>query len=208
MFKQLEINCTFYKKREMDMQVYSRMKTSGLMAMIIIIMVLAAGPATVFAQDVAVGQATATVLAVLTVTAPQDLAFGNILQGVPTTVARTSAASAGIFQIAGEGSSNQEVSMHMQLPDYLWNSGAGVQDRLVIAFSATDCTVDTTNGTPDAPGLGALVGEDPQNLPDTGMGGADNMIRIYLGGTVHPTPDQRAGSYSADIILTAAYTGD
>ncbi|MCP4583840.1 MAG: hypothetical protein GY839_19695, partial [candidate division Zixibacteria bacterium] len=45
-------------------------------------------------------------------------------------------------------------------------------------------------------------------LADIGMGGAGNVIRIYLGGTVHPTPDQRAGSYAADIILTAAYTGD
>ena len=139
---------------------------------------------------------------------PQDLAFGNILQGVPTTIARTVAASAGIFQVAGEGAANQEVSLHMQLPDYLWNAGAGVQDRMVIAFSATDATVDTTAGTPDVPGGGAFVGVDPQNLADVGMGGAANVIRIYLGGTVNPTPDQRAGSYSADIILTAAYTGD
>lgn len=190
------------------MQVYSRMKKVSLVAVTLFVLATLFGASTVSAQDVAVGQATATVLAVLTVTAPQDLAFGNILQGVPTSVARTSAASAGIFQIAGEGAANQEVSMHMQLPDYLWNSGAGVQDRLVIAFSATDATVDTTAGTPDAPGLGAAVGVDPQNLADIGMGGAGNVIRIYLGGTVHPTPDQRAGSYSADIILTAAYTGD
>ena len=160
------------------------------------------------AQDVSTGQATATVLAVLAVTAPTDLDFGNVLQGVVTTIARTHATQSGIFQIAGEGTNNQEVSMHMQLPDYLWNSGAGDQDRLVVAFSATDCTIDTTAGTPATPGGGAQVGEDPQNLPDTGMGGNDSVIRIYLGGTVHPTPDQRAGSYTADIILTAAYTGD
>ncbi|RKX22546.1 MAG: hypothetical protein DRP51_02235 [Candidatus Zixiibacteriota bacterium] len=190
------------------MQVYSRMKKGRLIAVTISVLAMLSGASTVTAQDVAVGQATATVLTVLTVTAPQDLAFGNVLQGVPTTIARTNATNAGIFQIAGEGAANQEVSMHMQLPDYLWNSGAGVQDRLVIAFSATDCTVDTTNGTPDAPGLGAVVGTDPQNLTDIGIGGDDGVIRIYLGGTVHPTPDQRAGSYSADIILTAAYTGD
>jgi hypothetical protein len=176
-------------------------------AFLIALLILAFG-VNAGAQDVSTGQATATVLAVLAITAPQDLAFGNVLQGVVKTVARTDAANAGIFQISGEGTSNQEVSMHMQLPDYLWNSGAGVQDRLVIAFSNTDCTIDTTAGTPDTPGAGALVGEDPQNLPDTGVGGAANVIRIYLGGTVHPAPDQRAGSYSADIILTAAYTGD
>jgi len=194
------------------MQVYSRMKKGRLIAVTISVLAMLSGASTVTAQDVAVGQATATVLTVLTVTAPQDLAFGNVLQGVPTTIARTNATNAGIFQIAGEGAANQEVSMHMQLPDYLWNSGAGVQDRLVIAFSATDCTVDTTNGTPDAPGHApgpcAVVGTDPQNLADIGIGADDGVVRIYLGGTVHPTPDQRAGSYSADIILTAAYTGD
>ena len=182
-------------------------KTKLFSAIALIFLTLSFG-VSVNAQDVSTGQATATVLAVLAVTAPQDLDFGNVLQGVVTTVARTDGTNAGIFQIAGEGVSNQEVSMHMQLPDYLWNSGAGVQDRLVIAFSNTDCTIDTTAGTPDAVGGGALVGEDPQNLPDIGIGGAANVIRIYLGGTVHPAPDQRAGSYTADIILTAAYTGD
>lgn len=190
------------------MQVYSGMKKTKLVAMTMIVLAMLLGATTVSAQDVAVGQATATVLAVLVVTAPQNLQFGDILQGVPTSIARTIAASAGIFSVAGEGTNNEEVSLHMQLPDYLWNSGAGVQDRMVISFSATDATVDTTAGTPDTPGLGAFVGVDPQNLADVGMGGAANIIRIYLGGTVNPTPDQRAGTYAADIILTAAYTGD
>ncbi|HHI02604.1 MAG TPA: hypothetical protein ENL22_03680, partial [candidate division Zixibacteria bacterium] len=104
------------------------MKKGRLIAVTIFVLAMLSGASTVTAQDVAVGQATATVLTVLTVTAPQDLAFGNVLQGVPTTIARTNATNAGIFQIAGEGAANQEVSMHMQLPDYLWNSGAGVQD--------------------------------------------------------------------------------
>ena len=187
--------------------MFTRNKTNLILAISLVMLTLSFG-AVVNAQDVSTGQATATVLAVLAVTAPQDLDFGNVLQGVVTTIARTNATNAGIFQIAGEGTNNQEVSMHMQLPDFLWNAGAGVQDRLVVAFSATDCTVDTTAGTPDTPGGGALAGEDPQNLPDVGMGGTDSVIRIYLGGTVHPAPDQRAGSYTADIILTAAYTGD
>ncbi len=99
------------------------------------------------AQEVSTGQATANVLAVLVVTAPQDLDFGDILQGVVTTVAPTSATDAGIFQIAGEGTANREVSMNLELPDYLWNSGAGDQDRLPISFAATDATIDTTAGT-------------------------------------------------------------
>ncbi len=160
------------------------------------------------AQDVTTGQAVANVLAILAVSSVQDLDFGNILQGVTATVARTDAANSGIFQISGEGIANSEVSMYMQLPAYLWNSIPGSQDRLTIYFKNTDCTIDSTNGTPDVPGAGALVGEDPHNIPDTGIGGAANLIRIYLGGAVYPTVDQRAGAYSADIILTAAYTGD
>jgi hypothetical protein len=164
------------------------------------------GPAA--AQDVTTGQAVASVLAALAVTAVQDLDFGSVLQGVTKTVDRTDAANAGIFQISGEGTGNREVAMYMQLPTYLWNSTAGSQDRLVIYFKDTDCTIDTTNGTPDTPGAGALVAEDPHSLPDTGIGGNDNVIRIYLGGAVYPAVDQRAGNYSADVILTAAYTGD
>ncbi len=161
------------------------------------------------AQEVSTGQATANVLAVLVVTAPQNLDFGDILQGVVTSIAPTNGTNAGIFQIAGEGSANQEVSMNLQLPEYLWNSAAGDQDRMPISFAATDATIDTTAaGTPDANGLGALTNQNPHSLPDTGIGGADNIIQIYLGGTVHPSVDQRAGSYAADVILTAAYTGD
>jgi len=176
--------------------------------MTVSVMMMVYGPSAVQAQEVAVGQATANVLAVLTVTAPQDLDFGDILQGVEAVVPRTDDANAAIFQIAGEGSANQEVSMNLQLPEYLWNSAGGSQDRLVISFAATDATVDTTAGSPGTPGLGALVGINPHNLPDTGIGGDDGVIRIYLGGRVQPSVDQRAGSYAADIILTAAYTGD
>ncbi|MCP4706103.1 MAG: hypothetical protein GY865_16005 [candidate division Zixibacteria bacterium] len=160
------------------------------------------------AQDVTTGQAVANVLAILSVTAAQDLDFGNILQGVTSTVTRTDAVNSGIFQVSGEGAGNSEVSMYMQLPDYLWNGTPGSQDRLTIYFKDTDCTIDTTNGTPDVPGAGALIGEDPHNIPDTGIGGNDNVVRIYMGGAVYPAVDQRAGAYSADIILTAAYTGD
>ena len=176
--------------------------------LLLFLLLITVSPSNLPAQDVAVGQAVATVMASLTVSAIQDLDFGNILQGVTETVTRTDAARAGIFQITGESASNSEVSMYFQLPDYLWNSTPGSQDRLVIYFQNTDCTIDTTNGTPLAPGGGALVGENPHNLPDTGIGGADGVIRIYLGGSVYPAVDQRAGAYSADIGLTAAYTGD
>jgi len=165
-------------------------------------------PVSTSAQDVAVAQATANVLASLAVTAVQDLDFGDILQGVMASVPRTDAANAGIFQIDGEATNNREVDLYMQLPEYIWNSTPGSEDRLVIYFKDDDVTIDTTLGTPDVPGAGALVGEDPHNLPNVGIGGNDGLIRLYLGGYVYPTVDQAAGAYTGDITLTAAYTGN
>jgi len=171
-------------------------------------LLLTSFPGSLQAQETAVGQALANVLAALQVTAEQDLNFGDILQGVTETVPPNDAANSGIFQIAGEAVGNREISMHLSLPEFLWNNAPGNQDRLVVYFKETDATIDTTNGTPDAPGGGAQVNLNPHSLPDTGIGGADGVVRIYLGGAVYPTVDQRSGAYSADITLTAAYTGD
>ena len=172
---------------------------------ILVAMAIACAPMAVMAQDVSTGQATANVLAVLTVTATHDLAFGDVMQGVPHVADKTVVADAGVFQITGEG--GQEVAMYLQLPDYLWNSTN--TDRLVISFSSTDADIDTTAaGTPAVHGAGAIVDQDPHYLPETALGGADNELQIFLGGTVFPTVDQRAAAYDADIILTVAYTGN
>jgi len=187
------------------MQFNSRMKHLSGLVILIALSAIIFSPSVSNAQDVAVGQATATVLAVLSVSATHDLAFGDVLQGVPTAADKTSVTNAGVFQISGAG--GMEVSMYLQLPDYLWNSTN--TDRLVIAFSSTDADLDSTAaGTPAAHGGGAIVDQDPHNLPDTPLGGADNILQIYLGGTVYPTVDQRADAYAADIVLTVAYTGN
>ncbi|MCX6827053.1 MAG: hypothetical protein NTV06_07305 [candidate division Zixibacteria bacterium] len=157
------------------------------------------------AQETAVGQATANVLAVLTVTATHALAFGDIMQGVPHAASKTVIADAGVFQVTGEG--GREVTMGLELPSYLWNSTN--TDRLVITFNATDADIDTTAaGTPAVHGGGAITGLNPHNLPATDLGNTDNILQIFLGAMVFPTVDQRASAYSADIILTVEYTGN
>jgi hypothetical protein len=177
-----------------------------LLPALVALVAIVAGPMTASAQDVAVGQATATVLAVLAVSSTHDLVFGNVLQGVPKTADKTVIADAAVFQVTGAGGS--EISMFLELPDFLWNSTGGDEDRLVVSFDATDADLDTTAaGTPAAHGGGAIVDQDPYALPDTPLGGADNILQIFLGGSVHPSVDQRAGSYTADIVLTVAYTG-
>jgi len=179
-------------------------KSTRIILLSALLLVAFSGVTTVNAQDIATGSATATVLAVLAVTSTHDLAFGDVLQGVPKTADKTVVVDAGVFQVTGAG--GKEISMHLQLPDYLWNSTN--EDRLVISFSDTDADIDTTAaGTPAVHGLGAVVDQNPKNLSDMVIGATDNILQIFLGGTVFPTVDQRADAYTADIILTVAYTG-
>ena len=164
-------------------------------------------PSTATSQDVAVGQATATVLTVLSVTATAPLAFGNVYQGVPKTVAKNTA-TAGVFTITGEADAN--IAIYMQLPDYLSTdaaSGSG-DDRMVISFSTTDANIDTTGAGDPTGFVGAdgWIDQDPHNVTNATTVGSVGT-NIYLGGTVQPSVDQKAGDYEADIVLTVAYTG-
>ena len=160
-------------------------------------------PSTASSQDVAVGQATATVLAILTVTATSALVFGSVYQGVPKSIAKD-AAAAGIFRIAGE--EDAVIAIYMQLPDYL--ATATGDDRMVISFTTTDCNIDTTAASDPAAFVAAdgWIDQDPHNVTsaaDIGSGGTD----VYLGGEVLPSVDQTAGAYTGDIVMTVAYTG-
>lgn len=157
------------------------------------------------AQDVAVGQATATVLATLTVSSTAALAFGNVYQGVTSTIANNNA-SAGVFTITGAASSG--ILIFMALPDYV--ALADGSDRMTISFSSTDASVDTLGGgnpTTMAASSG-FQNINPHNFPAAAVIGAGGTTNIYLGGKVLPTIDQTAGAYTGDIILTVAYTGN
>lgn len=157
-------------------------------------------------QDVAVGQAQATVLATLSVTATQSLDFGNVYQGVAKTQDETSDANSGIFTITGQASAS--ISCFFQLPEYV--GLANGTDRMPINFTTTDATFSilaaAAPSTPSAPGAGATLNTNPRNLTGTGIGVAGTS-QIFLGGKVIPSVNQTAGSYSADIVLTVSYTG-
>jgi len=179
--------------------LFSRLRLVSVGVMLATLLVAS----TTSSQEVAVGQATATVLTILAVTATAPLAFGNVYQGVPKTIAKNTA-SAGEFTITGEVDAN--IAIYMQLPDYLATTTG--DDRMVIAFSTADCNIDTTGAGDPTGFLGAngWIDQDPHNVTNAttvGSGGTN----IYLGGTVQPSVDQTAGAYEADIILTVAYTG-
>jgi hypothetical protein len=173
-----------------------------LLATLIVIVLLS----TAAAQDVANGLAIANVLASLTITATQPLDFGNVFQGVAKIQDETNDALSGIFTVGGEA--NAGLSVYIQLPDYLaLASGA---DRMSVAFSNTDCTWSVLDAaapsTPSAPGVGALLNQNPRNLVATTIG-AGGAAQIFLGGRVIPSVNQSSGAYSGDIICTVAYNG-
>ncbi len=161
-------------------------------------------PSLAVSQDVAVGSATATVYATLTVTSTATLVFGNVYQGIAKAIANNDA-DAGVFRISGQASS--VISIYMQLPEYL--AGGVGNDRMVIAFSTTDASVDSTGANSPTT---MVAGRGWQNInphvfPAAAKIGSAGNTDIYLGGKVIPSVNQTAGNYQADVVLTVAYTG-
>lgn len=170
-------------------------------------------PAPTRAQDVATGQALATVQDALTVSADQNLQFGLVFQGVAKTVPNTDPVNAGIFTITGLAGA--EISIFLILPEYLATdalSGGG-DDRMTVSFDATDATIAyEAASTPDNLNPGGSVpdvGENPHNLGTYLLGtpNPDNVAKLFLGGKVTPSVNQKPGGYEGDITCTVAYTG-
>jgi hypothetical protein len=156
------------------------------------------------AQDVANGQATATVLTGLQVMAVQNLIFGNVFQGIAKSMPKNNDDSSGIFSIVGSPSAG--ISVYLSMPDYLALPDGS--DRLVVTFNNTDANVDSSVVTPSTfAGTDGWMDQDPRNLPTASRIGAGGQTRIYLGGRVTPAVNQKAGNYSGDIICSVAYTG-
>ncbi|MCK5125110.1 MAG: hypothetical protein KAR42_02545 [candidate division Zixibacteria bacterium] len=163
----------------------------------------------VMAQDVANGQATALVMAALQVVATSPLDFGNVYQGVAKSVSKN-IADAGIFDILGQA--NADLLLYLSLPEYI--ATVSGDDRMTIAFSSSDCDIDTAlvaqPGDPTS-FVDGWQGVDPHNIMN--VAGADPCLgdagfsAIFIGGRVTPRVNQTSGAYSAAIILTVAYQG-
>jgi hypothetical protein len=154
-----------------------------------------------FAQDVARGQAQGTVLPLIVVTATQVLNFGEIYQGVPKTILYGNDDSAAIFTITGQDGAG--VNLQLILPEYL-NLADG-SDRMPITFRATDAAIDTNSATPSTiVAADGWINQNPYILPAAATIGAPNT-RLYLGGKVNPSTNQKAGAYTNDIVFMVAY---
>jgi hypothetical protein len=130
----------------------------------------------------------------LTVQARRDLDFGTIIPGVPTTVSRLDP-TAGHFIVRGR----RDVELLLEL-------------ALPIALTATTGAVPLSFGPADAghgplADLGASQPFDPR-VPLAVILPGNGTYYLWLGGTVQPLAQQVPGTYSAQIMLTASYTGN
>ena len=138
-------------------------------------------------------QATATVVTPLVVTAGQNLAFGNVFQGVARTIPRTDANS-GRFSLTGF--QNSQVALTFTLPATL-ASGSNT-----MPINLWDIGVNGTNAAAGSTGLTVTSGTPvTTNL-------VSGALWVFVGARVQPTASQAAGSYAGTISLVAAYTGN
>lgn len=132
------------------------------------------------------------------ITINNNLAFGTVIPGIPKTIDKSDAGSAAEFQITGVA--GNEVTLDFSLPTYM-NSGS---NNIQLVFSETGCSIDTST-VPDqsSPIFDDL---DPWHTMTYRLGA--NGMTVWLGGMSIPGLVQPAGSYSAVIVLTVAYTGN
>ena len=133
-----------------------------------------------------------------TVTATNDLLFGDTFAGVPKTIAKTSASNAAEFTVTG--TPEDELTLTFDLPTYLSTTGANMQ----VFFSVTDCAIDSTNPPDQSNPSGDNL--NPHEV-QTYRFGSSGQLNVWLGGKLVPGLVQKAGDYSATIRLTAALTG-
>lgn len=172
-------------------------------SILLITLILAIISSFVQAQETGTILATATVISGLRVDGDRNLNFGSVLPGVNKSVNKqVDGTFAGQWTITGSPSA--EVVIDFVLPNFLYTIDSTAS--LPIAFGNADAAYD--NGT--GGGQTAPAGELNPNGPSAPMdlGAADGAIIVWIGGTVMPAVWQTGGDYSADVILTAAYTGN
>jgi len=132
----------------------------------------------------------------LTAGGSQNLDFGALISGVPTTILRTDTRSAGRFDLRGDRQA--EVRIDLTLPVALTGPGGRT---LPLQFGPADGGYNTANN------VGSSQAFDPQ-APLIARLGNSGRLYIWLGGTALPAVNQVSGTYTATVTLTAAYTGN
>lgn len=132
---------------------------------------------------------------VITATGVRNLAFGNVLPGVPSTVQATDAVRSGQFNITGPILGRVEITF--TLPATL-SGGTGA--TMPISFGSMSAGY-SANGS--VAGQTAFDPRTPFRATLSVLGRGS----VFLGGTLAPLGSQAAGSYTGSVIITVAAVG-
>ncbi len=167
------------------------MKTRSLWAIFAGLVSLALLGSNSEAQVSASMQATATVVASLTVTSSNDLEFGIVTPGVNKTIDHKTSGSAGCWNILASGTAEVQLSF-TSLPGQL-TTGA---ENLSVAYTASVGTIQGTS----------------VDIPVLAAGATDNLVGgsldVWIGGIVFPGASQPGGDYTATLTLEVTLTGN
>ena len=123
----------------------------------------------------------------------QELRFGTLLAGVPTTVLPTDPLDAGQMEVRGRRFS--EVLISLLLPGDLVGPG-GATVPLTFGPGSGGYSPSST--------IGSQLAFDP-TVPTVFTLPGNGRSTIYLGGTAHPPPQPPPGTYSGSITLSVSY---
>ncbi|HEX5970487.1 MAG TPA: hypothetical protein VFY85_01090 [Gemmatimonadaceae bacterium] len=129
---------------------------------------------------------------VATVSPVQGLSFGLLLPGAPETVPLDDVARRGVVALAGTGS----LDVTFVLPAALVSPEGG---SLPLSFSTMSAGLLQSSGGPVLP-------FDPQQLQRVQLA-TDRVTHLVLGGTAQPATTQRAGHYTARILVIVSQPG-
>ncbi len=124
----------------------------------------------------------------------QDLQFGLLIPGVPTTVDALQLSRSGQLQI--QASVGTTIEIRFTLPNRL----TGSNQPLPITFGSTSAGISASSAPTD------VVRFNPSN-PTRFKFTATDRATLFLGGTAIPKNNQRVGAYAAPIIVTITNLG-
>lgn len=124
----------------------------------------------------------------VTVTGVRGVTFGAVLPGVPRVITRTDPANSGQYDIkAPKG----PVLLSFVLPVAMTGPAGAL---MPLTFGASDAGYSATQS------IGSQVGFDPKQ-PFTATIPNNGRASVFIGGRANPATNQRAGAYTATLIL-------
>ncbi|HYW52095.1 MAG TPA: hypothetical protein VE861_15880 [Gemmatimonadaceae bacterium] len=124
----------------------------------------------------------------------QNLTFGTLLPGVPTTIDALDLARSA--QIEVKSARGETFEIRFTLPAALLGAGS----TLPLAFGSSSAGVSASSSP------SAMVRFDPK-LPARFTFPSTNKITFFLGGQALPTRAQPIGAYNAPVIITITNLG-